>query len=126
MHGSRDLEPLFPDRSSGEPVGRQFTRRLRQAIESGLYKPSSRLLPRRELALRLGLARNTVSSAIEQLIAEGYLESRIGSGTSSSLRSKRLTDRTSCPRARAGSISHTTFFAATQWGTGCCAQVFPT
>jgi GntR family transcriptional regulator/MocR family aminotransferase len=62
-------------------VGRQFTRRLRQAIESGLYKPSSRLLPRRELALRLGLARNTVSSAIEQLIAEGYLESRIGSGT---------------------------------------------
>jgi GntR family transcriptional regulator/MocR family aminotransferase len=81
MHGSRDLEPLFPDRSSDEPVGRQFARRLRQAIESGLYKPSSRLLPRRELASRLGLARNTVTSAIEQLIAEGYLESRVGSGT---------------------------------------------
>jgi DNA-binding transcriptional MocR family regulator len=32
------------------------------------------LLPRRELALRLGLARNTVTAAFEQLIAEGYLE----------------------------------------------------
>ena len=81
MKEAGDLEPLFPDRDSDEPLGRQFTRRLRQAIESGLYEPSSRLLPRRELALRLGLARNTVTSAIEQLIAEGYLESRVGSGS---------------------------------------------
>jgi len=75
------LEPLFPDRDSDEPLGRQFVRRLRLAIENGLFKPSSRLLPSRELALRLGLSRNTVTSAIEQLIAEGYLESRVGSGT---------------------------------------------
>ena len=76
-----ELEALFPDRTSDEPVGRQLTRRLRLAIESGLFEPSTRLLARRELASRLGLARNTVSAAIEQLIAEGYLESRVGSGT---------------------------------------------
>jgi len=75
------VEPLFPDRDSDEPLARQFARRLRQAIESGSYRPSSRLLPSRELARRLGLSRNTVTSAIEQLIAEGYLESRVGSGT---------------------------------------------
>jgi GntR family transcriptional regulator/MocR family aminotransferase len=81
MDDSNGVEPLFPDRGSDEPLARQFARRLRQAIESGLYRPSSRLLPSRELARRLGLSRNTVTSAIEQLIAEGYLESRVGSGT---------------------------------------------
>jgi GntR family transcriptional regulator/MocR family aminotransferase len=81
MKESIGLEPLFPDRDSAEPLGRQFVRRLRHAIENGVFKPSSRLLSSRELALRLGLSRNTVTSAIEQLIAEGYLESRVGSGT---------------------------------------------
>jgi GntR family transcriptional regulator/MocR family aminotransferase len=81
MEDSANLEPLFPDRDSSETLGHQLTRRLRDAIESGLYKPSSRLLPSRELAARLGLARNTVTTAIEQLIAEGYLEARVGSGT---------------------------------------------
>lgn len=81
MDESDNVEPLFPDRGSDEPLARQFARRLRRAIESGLYQPSSRLLPSRELARRLGLSRNTVTSAIEQLIAEGYLESRVGSGT---------------------------------------------
>jgi GntR family transcriptional regulator/MocR family aminotransferase len=81
MDETYDLEPLFPDRDCDEPLGRQFVRRLRHAIESGRYAPSSRLLPSRELARRLGLGRNTVTAAIEQLIAEGYLESRVGSGT---------------------------------------------
>ncbi len=75
------MEALFPDRASGEPLGRQFVRRLRAAIQNGHFKPASRLLPSRELAARLGLSRNTVVSAIEQLIAEGFLESRVGSGT---------------------------------------------
>jgi GntR family transcriptional regulator/MocR family aminotransferase len=81
MNERDELEALFPDRHSGEPLGRQFTRRLRQAIESGIYPPESRLLSRRELAQRLGLSRNTVSDSIEELISEGYLESRVGSGT---------------------------------------------
>jgi GntR family transcriptional regulator / MocR family aminotransferase len=76
-----DLGPLFPDRDSGEPLGQQLVRRLRDAIEAEVFKPGSRLLPSRELASRLGMARNTVTFALEQLVAEGYLEARIGSGT---------------------------------------------
>lgn len=75
------LEPLFPDRSSGEPLGGQLVRRLRGAIESGFFPAASRLLPSRELARRLGLSRNTVTAALEQLGAEGYLEARVGAGT---------------------------------------------
>nr|MDQ2680313.1 PLP-dependent aminotransferase family protein [Candidatus Eremiobacteraeota bacterium] len=78
---SMNLESLFPDRSSDEPIGRQIMRRLRGAIETGIFEAGSRILPSRELAVRLGVARNTVTSAIDQLIAEGYLEARLGSGT---------------------------------------------
>ncbi|HTA39952.1 MAG TPA: PLP-dependent aminotransferase family protein, partial [Candidatus Acidoferrales bacterium] len=76
-----DLEPLFPDRSSGEALGAQFLRRLRGAVDSGFFPAGARLLPSRELARRLGIARNTVLSALEQLTAEGYLEARVGAGT---------------------------------------------
>lgn len=81
MRGPIDLEPLFPDRSSSEPLGAQLVRRFRNAIESGFFPAASRLLPSRELACRLGLSRNTVTSTLEQLIAEGYLEARVGAGT---------------------------------------------
>jgi GntR family transcriptional regulator / MocR family aminotransferase len=76
-----DLEPLFPDRASAEALGAQLIRRLRAAIESGFFPPASRLLPSRELAARLGVSRNTVTGALDQLVAEGYLESRVGAGT---------------------------------------------
>ncbi|MGC1761040.1 MAG: GntR family transcriptional regulator, partial [Candidatus Cybelea sp.] len=76
-----DLEPLFPDRASDEPLGAQLVRRLRAAVESGFFPAASRLLPSRELARRLGVSRNTVTSALDQLIAEGYLDTRVGAGT---------------------------------------------
>ena len=66
-----DLEPLFPNRASDEPLGAQLVRRLRAAVESGFFPAASRLLPSRELALRLGVSRNTVTAALDQLIAEG-------------------------------------------------------
>lgn len=75
------LEPLFPDRTSGEALGVQLVRRLREAIESGTLAPGTKMLGSRELAKRLGLGRNTVALAFEQLTAEGYLEARTGSGT---------------------------------------------
>jgi GntR family transcriptional regulator/MocR family aminotransferase len=81
MEPTHSLEAFFPDRSSPEPLGRQLTRKMREAIERGELGGSTRLLPSRELALRLGLARNTVVAAIDQLIAEGFLEARIGAGT---------------------------------------------
>ena len=46
------------------------------------FRPASSAgLPSREFARRLGVARNTVISALEQLTAEGYLEARVGAGT---------------------------------------------
>jgi len=75
------LTPLFPDRSSDEQLVVQLTRSLRQAIETGTLPLGTRLLSTRDLARRLGLGRNTVALAFDQLVAEGYLESRRGSGT---------------------------------------------
>jgi GntR family transcriptional regulator / MocR family aminotransferase len=75
------LEPLFPDRADGEHLVVKLTRSLRQAIETGVLPLGTRLLGTRQLARRLGLGRNTVALAFEQLVAEGYLESRTGSGT---------------------------------------------
>jgi GntR family transcriptional regulator / MocR family aminotransferase len=81
MEEPLSLEPLFPDRASGEQLFLQLTRRLRQAIESGAFPIGTRLLGTRQLAKRLGLGRNTVALAFEQLSAEGYLATRTGSGT---------------------------------------------
>lgn len=63
--------------------GRRFAleQALREAIRSGRLAPHTRLPSTRALAAELSLARNTVAAAYEQLIAEGYLTARTGSGT---------------------------------------------
>lgn len=75
------LDSLFPDRSSPVPLGKQLVARLRASIRTGGLAAGTRLLPSRELAARIGISRNTVVGAIEQLVAEGYLTARVGSGT---------------------------------------------
>ena len=54
---------------------------LRDAVRSGRLAPGSMLPPSRSLAADLGLARNTVSEAYAELVAEGWLASRQGAGT---------------------------------------------
>ena len=54
---------------------------LRDAIRAGRLAPGSRLPSTRALAHDLGCARGTVTAAYDQLVAEGYLEARAGSGT---------------------------------------------
>ncbi|MER5896139.1 PLP-dependent aminotransferase family protein [Streptomyces sp. NPDC001876] len=56
-------------------------RALREAIRSGRLAPGTRLPPYRSLAVDLGLARNTVADAYAELVAEGWLAARQGSGT---------------------------------------------
>jgi GntR family transcriptional regulator/MocR family aminotransferase len=56
-------------------------RALRQAIREGRLGPGRRLPSTRALAIDLGLARGTVSEAYAQLVAEGFLTARQGSGT---------------------------------------------
>ncbi len=66
---------------SSQPYHRQVFAQVRGAILDGTLAPGDRLPATRELALSLGLARNTVARAYEDLLAGGYLEGRIGSGT---------------------------------------------
>ncbi len=64
-----------------KPYHRQVYEQLRQAVLDGRLQPGDRLPATRDLAARLGLARNTVARAYEDLLAEGYLSGRVGSGT---------------------------------------------
>lgn len=54
---------------------------LREAVRSGRLAPGTRLPSSRGLAADLGLARNTVADAYAELVAEGWLTARQGSGT---------------------------------------------
>ncbi len=54
---------------------------LRDAVQTGRLGPRIRLPSSRDLAADLGIARNTVADAYGQLVAEGWLEARTGSGT---------------------------------------------
>ncbi|HEU0115691.1 MAG TPA: PLP-dependent aminotransferase family protein [Thermomicrobiales bacterium] len=71
-----ELDPHLP-----EPLYRQLYGRLRGAILAGRLPRGARLPSTRALAGELGISRTTAALAYEQLQMEGYLESRIGSGT---------------------------------------------
>ena len=59
----------------------QLTRALKSAIFNGRMHAGSRLPPTRSLARDLGLSRNTVLAAYDQLRAEGFVDGRVGSGS---------------------------------------------
>jgi GntR family transcriptional regulator/MocR family aminotransferase len=63
------------------PLHRQLYEGLRAAILTRELKAGARLPSTREMAADLSVSRNTVMVAFEQLLAEGYVESRRGSGT---------------------------------------------
>jgi len=54
---------------------------VRSAVLSGALRAGTRVPSSRSMASQLGVARASVVSAYEQLLAEGYVESRHGSGT---------------------------------------------
>jgi GntR family transcriptional regulator/MocR family aminotransferase len=59
----------------------QLMHALREAIRSGRLPPDTRLPSYRALSADLGIARNTVADAYSELVAEGWLTARQGSGT---------------------------------------------
>lgn len=69
------------DKKGTEPLYQQFFNGLQQMILEGHLAPNSRLPANRTLAQYLKLSRNTVASALQQLVAEGYLVTRQGDGT---------------------------------------------
>jgi GntR family transcriptional regulator/MocR family aminotransferase len=76
-----DFLDLTVDTTSRTPLLQQVYLLLRGAILSHALLPGSRLPSTRRLADRLGVSRTSVLSAYDQLLAEGYVEGRAGSGT---------------------------------------------
>jgi GntR family transcriptional regulator/MocR family aminotransferase len=69
------------DRTVGVPIFRQIYDGLRRAILDGRLRAGQRIPSTRGLAADLGVSRLPVLSAYEQLLHEGYLVGRTGSGT---------------------------------------------
>jgi len=76
-----DFPRLQIDPQSASSRYTQLYTALRDNILTGRMTPGSRLPSTRDLCRTLGVSRNTVTAAFEQLVAEGYLESRVGDGT---------------------------------------------
>jgi GntR family transcriptional regulator/MocR family aminotransferase len=77
---SYPLDLIGFDAAGALPLHRQLCDQLRQLILDGAIAPESRLPSIRTFASELMLSRNTVVSALDQLSAEGLLESRRGAG----------------------------------------------
>lgn len=75
------LLALDLDRASAVPAYRQLYDGIRAAILDGRLAPGARLPSTRGFAAELGLARNTVALAFDQLLSEGYVRGTVGSGT---------------------------------------------
>ena len=63
------------------PAYQQVYRALRETILTGRGAAGDRLPASRALAKDLGVSRTTILAAYEQLLAEGYVVARVGSGT---------------------------------------------
>lgn len=76
ISGIVDLE-----RTGAVSLYRQLYDQLRGAILVGRLPAGTRIPASRAMAAQLGIARNTVLAAVEQLAAEGFLDARRGAGT---------------------------------------------
>lgn len=77
-------EFLHPDGWLSENSGpryAQLRRHLERGIASGILQPNTSLPPERELAEITDLSRVTVRKAIQELVRDGLIEQRQGSGT---------------------------------------------
>ena len=73
---------IFPfDAGAETPYYRQIYDGYRGAILTGRLRPGERLPSTRAVAAELGISRLPVVNAFEQLLHEGYVEGRVGSGT---------------------------------------------
>jgi len=69
-----------PDPRDSSPLYLQLARKLGQAIRDGRYKPDEALPSERTLSESLGLSRVTARKAIDQLVEQGLVSRRRGSG----------------------------------------------
>jgi len=72
------FKPVNPDKQ--QPLYRQITAAIRDAIANRSLKPDDALPPERELAELFGVSRITIRKAISGLVNEGVLDTHHGSG----------------------------------------------
>jgi GntR family transcriptional regulator / MocR family aminotransferase len=80
------------------PVHRRLSDAIRAAVQRGQLQPGDPMPPSRRFADDLGVSRWVVTEAYEQLVAEGYLVTRPGSGT-------RVATRAAAPSRPTGEVS---------------------
>jgi len=82
------LPSIVLDRGSSTPlhqqVGRQIARAIRDGVAAGSRLPSSRVM-----ATMLGVSRNTVMTAYDDLVAAGLIRGRRGAGMLVAVRGSR-------------------------------------
>ncbi|MFG2949224.1 GntR family transcriptional regulator [Streptomyces adustus] len=90
--GPARLQQVFDSDAirAGRGVRRAPAAAVRDAVRGGRLAPGTRLPSSRRLASDLGLARDTVADTYGDLVAEGWLTARRGSGT---LVTDRMIDR---------------------------------
>ena len=80
-HSIMAFEMVRLNHAATEPLHQQLYRQIRDELISGTFNnDSSRLPSSRTLASDLGISRFTVNLAFSRLHAEGYLQSKTGSG----------------------------------------------
>src|SRR5580693_3572121 len=77
-----DLHLDLSELSAGSSMRARMEHALREAVRSGRLSPGSRLPSTRALCAQLGVSRGVVVDAYAQLVAEGYLQTCRGGGTS--------------------------------------------
>ncbi len=89
------------ERGADTPLTHQIYERLRTQILRGALPSGVRMTSTRRLCGELGVSRNVVLNAFDQLLAEGYIETRVGAGTfvssGAAFRPKDLPDLPSIP-----------------------------
>jgi GntR family transcriptional regulator/MocR family aminotransferase len=73
--------PLVVDRTADAPLSSQVAGQIRDGVLTGALPVGARLPSTRALAADLGVSRAVTEQAFDQLAAEGWVESRHGSGT---------------------------------------------
>lgn len=72
---------LFVDKAAKQPAYLQLANQLMGLIQDGKLAAGQKLLGTRQLAILLNVHRKTVVQAYDELLTQGWLESRTGSGT---------------------------------------------
>ena len=69
------------ERDNGISLDRQIADGIIKAIDDGLLRPGDHLMPIRQIANTLGVARATVDAAYALLVSEGYIQTARGKGS---------------------------------------------